>query len=458
MTLDQKIIGDILGDGSSVDDYLDGTTFELKTPHPVANDIGIPYVTFAVIGQPEGHMGLTWGKVPTPFIFRHKTVDDQKNLRLSPTPFPNEYIGVVTGGQNYWNRYVSHGSNWKNTITRMTVKYYDAGKSADYAGAVVIGYADHENSNLMNFGAVLNTISSGPGDQWFFIKVTGLGTKLANKYYPRAIAKDPAMVKQCCLREYDETLKEEHCKAANHLMGTPPCDAWAMEYCQLHPEDPLCGCINSPLADSPFPVGCDVNCTRASGIYITDPIDRAISGGCNYIDCKQYIDLRPDQQAVMDNIKVSQDCAIDRTEEEAGRGQETTIQSTDDAGNTTATTTQAGEESSGTASGADWSTKMSEIIPQEPIIEGIDNNVLIMVFIAIVFAIIMYLAFGRSSSLPPPPPPMMYPPPPPMPPMYRPQMPPPRPSMPPPSMISQPPQMMAPQMQQQMTPSMIPRM
>jgi hypothetical protein len=99
-------------------------------------------------------------------------------------------------------------------------------------------------------------------------------------------------------------------------------------YCKEHPDDPLCKCVNSPLKDSSFPVGCDVNCTRHSGTYISNVINNAIAGGCNYIDCKQYNYLQPEQQAVIDDVRVSQDCNIDRSKPSEGRAQETEISST----------------------------------------------------------------------------------------------------------------------------------
>ena len=89
-----------------------------------------------------------------------------------------------------------------------------------------------------------------------------------------------------------------------------------IDFCSIHPNDPLCSCLNSPLNDikgeGAPPVSCfDNKCTETG--YMSTNMKRISSSCPNYINCKQIIDFQ--DGAVLDNVKIQQQCKLEISED-----------------------------------------------------------------------------------------------------------------------------------------------
>jgi hypothetical protein len=84
-----------------------------------------------------------------------------------------------------------------------------------------------------------------------------------------------------------------------------------IDFCSIHPTDPLCSCLNSPLNDltgarAP-PASCFDNACMQTGYHSTN-MERVSKNCPNVIDCKQIIDVQPG--AILSNVKIKQTCKM----------------------------------------------------------------------------------------------------------------------------------------------------
>jgi hypothetical protein len=235
-SIDQTIIGNILGGESRVDDYLDGCTIQLRTGDSTQDP---SYVAYGHIGQPNGASGLAWKNQPTDLFIRY--IDGK--LRLSPAINYNTYISSLACCSWNENRWVDYGNHPTHDWTGLKTRYQPNGKGDQYAGQIVIGYHGDDNNNLASKGAVLDTITGRAGDQWHYITVIELGNKLAEKYYPQAIKKTEMLTGRCCAGDFSDPTTEVRCELADYLPGSSSCDVWKTGFCKKHPDNPMCGSL-----------------------------------------------------------------------------------------------------------------------------------------------------------------------------------------------------------------------
>ena len=125
-----------------------------------------------------------------------------------------------------------------------------------------------------------------------------------------------------CNSHIDNVYKYQECKT--YCKDNPgKCENVMHRYCSLHKDDPLCGCINSPLNDLPVgskgqpPATCFDNTCISFG-YKPDANARGVRRSnvneCgDFMDCSQNINVS--DKAFLDRVKISQNCILKKKEE-----------------------------------------------------------------------------------------------------------------------------------------------
>lgn len=93
-----------------------------------------------------------------------------------------------------------------------------------------------------------------------------------------------------------------------------------IDFCSIHPTDPLCSCLKSPLntitGEGAPPVSCfDNNCIETG--YHSTSMERVSKNCPAYINCKMIINAQ--QGAVLNNVNIQQKCAIEIAKDQTER-------------------------------------------------------------------------------------------------------------------------------------------
>jgi hypothetical protein len=105
-------------------------------------------------------------------------------------------------------------------------------------------------------------------------------------------------------------LKKPQCQ--EYCRSNPGQCPIVVDFCSIHPTDPLCSCLKSPLNEitgsGAPPASCfDNNCMQ-TGYHSTNMV--RVSKNCpNYIDCKQIITAQ--KGAILNNVNIQQKCSIE---------------------------------------------------------------------------------------------------------------------------------------------------
>lgn len=86
------------------------------------------------------------------------------------------------------------------------------------------------------------------------------------------------------------------------LMNMGKVDSTMMTFCAANPKDPMCTCINSPVAGAVCPL-MDSSC-KSTG-YETAAM---MTQSCNLVDCRQIINMNPSQYALIAGNTIVQKC------------------------------------------------------------------------------------------------------------------------------------------------------
>jgi hypothetical protein len=310
LKFDNIKVGEILEASKDVNALIDGSTFMLASVNPSQNPF---FVAHKPIGKYGARFGLVWNNAADMFILRKKS--GHPGLKMSPNYDQTLFMGAKTTLGNP-NRWISWEKDFSRDSTNLKVKYNRIKRGFNgSAGSISIGYYGDNNNNMATSGSTDGSISSVRGDQWMVIVFTVLGDKLAEAYNRRMILEKPELQRDCCLRNYSDAVTDVSCSVLGFEEGGGKCDKIASDYCKLHPTDRMCICINSPLKDiTSLTVGCDKNCVREEGIYVTAGLGRDVDKGCPFIECSQQINITDEQKKLIRNFDIQQDCSTTQDE------------------------------------------------------------------------------------------------------------------------------------------------
>jgi hypothetical protein len=165
----------------------------------------------------------------------------------------------------------------------------------------------------------------------------GKGSRASNAYMNTYCSGDGIVNRPECKQwknanpiEYTKTLGTFCGNSVNNIYKYPECRSYCElnpgkcpvihnrpgGYCSLYKDDPLCGCVNSPLNDfdggskAQPPATCFDNICMDSG-YKPNP--NYITGAAcpDFMDCSQNINIS--DKAFLDRVNISQTCKIEKT-------------------------------------------------------------------------------------------------------------------------------------------------